>query len=196
MTTTNPASSAKLDRVSAILLSIPVIAALCLVFLFYIPRIDRAVSLNQLPPQVLTLGLHIAAYALSSCLFVAGLLLAINHLFPWSRIPRPWIEGTAILATLLAILGLVFGLPASKIMWGQYLVWDIKLVTAIFVSMAFVAISILVVLTRFIPDEKFTNVLLLFLFGAAVFLCIALFLIGRVYGLTIHPQWFPEFIFR
>jgi hypothetical protein len=29
-----------------------------------------------------------------------------------------------------------------------------------------------------------------------VFLCLALFLIGRVFGLTIHPQWFPEILFR
>jgi hypothetical protein len=54
-----------------------------------------------------------------------------------------------------------------------------------------------VVLTRFISDEKTTNISLLLLFGTAVFLCIALFLIGRVFGLmTIHPQWFPEVLFR
>jgi len=196
MTTTNQAPPTKPDPVSPLLLSIPVVAALSLIFLFYIPGIDRAVNDNQLPGEVLSLKLHIAAYSLSYCLFVAGLFLTISRIFVRSMTQRYWIEGTVIIATLLAILGLVFGVPASKIMWGSFRVWDIKLVTTIFVTIAFVGISIAVVLTRFISNEKAANVSLLFLFVTAVFLCLAMFLIGRVFGLTIHPQWFPEILFR
>jgi len=196
MKTTNQATPAKLNVVSAILLSIPVISALCLVFLFYMPGIDQAVSLNQLPREVFSLKLHIAAYSLSYSLFVAGLLLTINRLFARTMTPRSWIEGTVVIATLLDILGLVFGIPASKAIWAGFFFWDIKLVTAIFATIAFVGISIAVVLTRFISDEKSTNLTLIVLFGTAVFFCMALFLIGRVFGLTIHPQWFPELIFR
>jgi hypothetical protein len=196
MKTTNQATPAKLDHISAILLSIPVVAALCLVFLFYIPGIDRAVSVNQLPREVLSLKLHIAAYSFSYCLFVAGLFLTINRLIARTMTPRPWIEGTAVIATLFAILGLVFGIPASKSIWGSFWVWDIKLVTAIFATIAFVGISIAVVMTGFILSEKSRNVSLLLLFATAVVLCTALFLIGRVFGLTIHPQWFPEVLLR
>lgn len=196
MRTPNQETPAKLDRVSALLLSIPVAAALCLVLLFYIPGIDRAVSINQLPREVLSLKLHIAAYCLSYCLFVAGLSLTIDRLLARTMTPRPWIEGTAITATIFAILGLVFGIPASKSIWGSFWVWDIKLVIAIFATLAFVGISIAVVMTRFISGEKSRNVSLLFLFVTAVVLCTALFLVGRVFGLTIHPQWFPELLFR
>jgi hypothetical protein len=108
--------------------------------------------------------------------------------------PRPWIEGTAILATLFALLGLVFGMPAAKSIWGSFWVWDIKLIAALFAAIAFIGISIAVVMTRFIASEKSRNVSLLFLFVTAVVLCTALFLIGRVFGLTIHPQWFPELL--
>jgi uncharacterized membrane protein len=196
MTTTNQATPTKLDRVSAILLSVPVVAALCLVFLFYIPGIDRAVSVNQLPKEVLSLKFHIAAYCLSYSLFIAGLFLTINRLLTRSMTSRLWIEGTAIIATLFAFLGLVFGMPASKSIWGSSWVWDIKLIAAIFATIVFVGISIAVVMTRFISSEKSRNASLLFLFVTAVVLCTALFLIGRVFGLTIHPQWFPELLFR
>lgn len=196
MTTTNQATPPKLDRVSAILLSFPVAAALVLVFLFYIPGIDWAVSINQLPREVLSLKLHIAAYSLAYCLYVAGLFLTINSLLSRTTTPHRWIESTAGIATLFAILGLVFGIPASKSIWGDFWVWDIKLVLAIFATIAFVGISIAVVMTRFITGEKLRNVSLLVLFVIAVVLCIAQFLVGRVFGLTIHPQWFPEQLFR
>jgi hypothetical protein len=196
MITTNQAMSTRLDRVSAILLSIPVVAALCLVLLFYLPGIDRAVSANQLPREVLSLKFHIAAYCISYSLFVAGLFLTINRLRTRTMTPRPWIEGTAILATLFAFLGLVFGMPAAQSIWGSFWVWDIKLIAALFAAIAFVGISIAVVMTRFIASEKSGNVSLLFLFVTAVVLCTALFLIGRVFGLTIHPQWFPELLVR
>ena len=196
MTTTNHTTSAKLDLVSASLLSVPLVAALCLVLLFYLPGIDRAVSVNQLPREVLFLKLHIAAYCLSYSLFVAGLFLTINRLLFRTMTSRAWIEGIAIVATLFALLGLVFGIPASKSIWESFWVLDIKLVSAIFATIAFVGISIAVVMTRFISSEKTRNVSLLFLFVTAVVLCTTLFLIGRVFGLTIHPQWFPEFLLR
>jgi hypothetical protein len=196
MTTNNQAIPNKLDRFSATLLTIPVVAALCLVFLFYLPGINRAVSDNQFPNEVLTLKLHIAAYSLSYGLFVAGLLLTIKHLFAQTMTPRPWIESTAVIATLFAILGLVFGIPASKLMWGVFFVWDIKLISAINATIVFVGISIAVLMTRFISGVKSRNAALLFLFITAVVLCFDLFMIGRVFGRTIHPQWFPEMLFR
>jgi len=196
MTTNNQIKSLKPDRFSAFLLSIPVIAALCLFFLFYMPGIDQSVSGNLLPREVLSLKIHIAAYSLSYCLFVSGLFLTIKRFFSKSTTSRSWIEVTAIIATLLAILGLAFGIPASNIMWGSYLVWDIKLITTISVTFGFVGISVAVVLTRFVSDEKSSNLFLLFLLLIAVILCIILYLVGRVFGLTIHPQWFPENLFR
>jgi ABC-type transport system involved in cytochrome c biogenesis permease subunit len=196
MKTNNQETPARLDRVSTILLIIPIIAALCLVFLFYLPGINRAVSDNQLPKEVLSLKLHIAAYSLSYGLFIAGLLLTIKHLFAQTMIPRSWIEGTASIATLLAFLGLVFGIPASKQMWNGIFVWDIKLISAICATIVFVGISIAVFMTRFISGEMSRNAALLFLFLTAVVLCFDLFLIGRVFGRTIHPQWFPELLFR
>ena len=196
MKTTNPVTPAKLDRLSAILLIVPVAAALGLVFLFYIPGINRAVSINQLPREVVSLKLHIAAYSLSYCLFVAGLFLAINRLTGRTMPPYPWIEGTAVIAALFAILGLFFGMAASKSIWGSFWVWDVKFVTAIFGTIAFLGISSAVVMTRFISGEASRNISLLFLFVTAVAFCTALFLIGRVFGVTIHPQWFPEILFR
>lgn len=181
---------------SVLLLSIPVVAALCLVFLFYIPSINQAIRDNLLPREALSLKIHIAVYCLSYCLFCAGLFLTIFRLITRSLTPRYWIEATVIIATLLAILGLVFGVLASNSMWGSFWVWDIKLIATINTTVAFVVISVAVILTRFISDEKFSNISLLFLLLIAVFLCVVLFLIGRAFGRTIHPQWFPEFLFR
>lgn len=192
----NQTKTVKPGLVSVILLSIPIVTAVCLIFLFYIPSIDRAVNLNQLPREVLSLKLHISAYCLSYCLFAAGLFLTIHRLFSRSMTPRPWIEGTAITATFLAILGLVFGMPASKSIWGSFWVWDIKLVSTISTTILLVVISIAVVLTRLVSSEKSRNIYLVFLFATAVVSCTALFLIGRVFGLTIHPQMFPELLLR
>jgi ABC-type transport system involved in cytochrome c biogenesis permease subunit len=197
MTELTQSSTKQMDTFSASVLTISTVCALLLLFLFYAPGVDQALKAAQVPPgQGVWLHLHIASYCLSYTLFAAALLLAGARLVAKARTRHPWIEGAAGLGALLTIPGLVFGGLASKPMWGVYWVWDIKLILSIGATMALIPISLASIMTMRISSTRGRNRALALLLTLAMLVCAGLYLVGRAFGLTIHPQWFPELLLR
>lgn len=193
----NEALSKQLDMFAFVVLALAIICALLLIFLFYVPGASQALEAAQVPHgQRAWLHLHIAAYSLSYLQFASALVLAGVRLIAKAIPRKPWIEGATGFASLLALAGLVFGILASKPMWGAYFVWDIKLILSVIVTIALAAISLASIVTTRISSVGTRNLTLTVLLVLAVLLCTGSFLVGRSFGLTIHPQWFPELLFR
>lgn len=197
MTELTQASTRQLDTFCAFVLAISTFFALLLIFLFYVPGADQVLKAAQVPPgQGVWLHLHIASYCLSYTLFAAALLLAGVRLVVKARTRHPWIEGAAGLGALLTVPGLVFGVLASKPMWGVYWFWDIKLIRSIGATIALIPIALASIMTMRISSTRARNGALALLLTLAVLVCAGLYLVGRACGLTIHPQWFPEVLLR
>jgi cytochrome c assembly protein len=183
-----------LDRISAITVLVALLAALGLYFVFYMPVIAQGVKSTVLPAkEIAWLEIHIAVYWVAYFLYFTGLVLAIIY-FLGKGTPRfSWIETITIVATALAVLGLITGVLYSKPAWNVWWFWDAKHVMVLLNTLALVGISVLVMLTKLFSKVLSHNAALIFLLLGAVALCVESFLIG--FMRNIHPQWWLRIFF-
>lgn len=183
-----------LDRISAITILTALLAALGLYFVFYIPVITQGVKSGVLPEkEILWLEIHIAVYWVAYFLYFTGLVLATIYFLGKATPHFPWIETITIVATVLAVLGLLTGVLYSKPAWNIWWFWDAKHVIVLLNTLALVGISVLVMSTKLFSKVLSHNVVLIFLLLGAVALCVESFLIG--FMRNIHPQWWLRIFF-
>jgi len=194
MTNQNSRSTRTLDCISAIAFVVALLAALTLNFVFYAPAIAQGVRSDLLPAkEILWLKIHIAVYWISYSLYFTGLLLAIIYFLGKATTRFPWIETATVVATVLAVIGLITGILFSRPAWNAWWVWDPKHTVVLLNTLVLLGISPLVAFTRLCSNPVHRNVALIVLLFVAVALCTGSFLIG--FARNIHPQWFLNILF-
>jgi heme exporter protein C len=195
MTNQNSRSTRTLDCISAIAFVVALFAALTLDFVFYAPAIAQGVRFDVLAArEILWLEIHIAVYWISYSLYFTGLLLAIIYFLGKATTRFPWIEAATVVATVLAVIGLITGILFSRPAWNAWWVWDPKHTVVLLNTLVLLGISPLVAFTRLCSNPVHRNVALIVLLFVAVALCTGSFLIG--FARNIHPQWFLNVFFR
>jgi len=185
-----------LDRVCAIAFAVALLAALSIYFIFYLPGITQAIRSGVLPEKgILWLEIHIAAYWISSSLYLTGLLLAVIYFLGKATTRFPWIEAAMIIATILTVTGLITGILFSKPAWNVWWVWDAKHIVVLLNTLLLLGISPLVVMSRKFSNPMCRSGALVILLLVAVASCFWSFLI-RFFFPIIHPQWFPYVLFQ
>lgn len=197
MTDSNSKTTRDLDRTSASVVVMALLASLILYFLFYAPAIVQGVKSDTLSSEgILWLKIHIASYWTSYILLFAGLLLAIVRLACNAATRFPWIETVTITATALAVVGLITGILFSKAAWNAWWVWDAKQIVVLLNTFLLMGISLLILLTRLYSNPLHRSIALIGSLFIASASCVWSFLIGYLFPRIIHPQWFPYVLFR
>jgi ABC-type transport system involved in cytochrome c biogenesis permease subunit len=173
---------------------VALLAALTLYFVFYAPAIAQGVMADVLPAkETLWLEIHIAAYWISYSLYFTGLLLAVIYFLRKATTRFPWIETAIVVATILAVIGLITGILFSKPAWNAWWVWDPKHTIVLLNTLVLAGICPFVALTRLFSKTIDRNMALMVLLFIAVALCTGSFLAG--FMRNVHPQWFLNIFF-
>jgi ABC-type transport system involved in cytochrome c biogenesis permease subunit len=183
------------DAISAIACAAALLTALGFYFIFYAPVIRAGVRADVLPAkEILWLEIHIAAYWISYVLYFMGFLLAVLCLWRKATTRFPWIEAVTLLATVLAVIGLITGILFSKPAWNAWWVWDVKHVFVLFNTFVLIGISLMIPFGRFFSKKINHNLVSAVLLFVAVDICVESLLIG--FMRNIHPQWFLNMFFQ
>jgi ABC-type transport system involved in cytochrome c biogenesis permease subunit len=179
-----------LDRISGAALAAATLAALALYFLFYAPGIAQGVQAGTWPEdEVLWLQIHIAVYWISYILFLTGLVLAVIYFFAKGRPRFPWVETASVIATFLAIAGLITGMLFARPAWGVWWVWDAKHAFVLLATLVLLGIAPLAALNRLFANPLHRNLALIVPLFIAVTLCASSLLVGILFTRIIHPAW-------
>jgi heme exporter protein C len=184
-----------MDRISGTAFAAALLAALALYFLFYAPGIAQGIETGTWPgDEVLWLQIHIAAYWVSYILFFTGLLLSVMYFFVKGRPRFPWVETASVVATLLAVTGLITGILFARPAWGVWWVWDAKHTFVLLATLVLLGIAPLAALNRLFANPLHRNLALIVPLFIAVTLCTSSFLIGILFTRIVHPAWLLEFL--
>ena len=185
-----------LERMTAILLAISTLSASVPYFLFYASDISQSVGAGILPATgIVWLRIHIVVYWISYSLYFMGLFLAVVHFITKSTTRFPWIETATLVATVMAVIGLITGILYAKPAWNTWWIWDAKHTVVLINTISLVIVSPLVVLIRKVPTPMERNGALVILLFAAVSSCVWSLSVGFFFRI-VHPQWFPFILFR
>jgi hypothetical protein len=179
-----------LDRISGAAFAAAALTALALYFLFYAPGIAQGVETGTWPEdEVLWLQIHIAVYWISYILYFTGLVLAGIYFFAKGRPHFAWVETAAVIATLLAVAGLITGMFFARTAWGVWWVWDAKHTFVLLAALILLGITPLAALNRLFANPLHRDVALIIPLFVAVTLCTSSLLIGILFTRIIHPAW-------
>jgi hypothetical protein len=94
--------------------------------------------------------------------------LAIIYFLGKATTRFPWIETATVVATVLAVIGLITGILFSRPAWNAWWVWDPKHTVVLLNTLVLLGISPLAAFTRLCSNPVHRNVALIVLLFVAV----------------------------
>lgn len=126
--------------------------------------------------------IHVPSAKLTLMLYIIVVNLGIVYIYSRSISVFKFIHTCSQFGFMLSIITIVTGLVWAKFSWGQYWIWDIRLITVVVLSFLF---ALIIVVFNGVMDEKDMLYLSFYIFVGLVNLILVRF--GVSWWTSIHP---------
>jgi len=190
MSKQDPGEIQNLDTISGASYAAALLAALAVYFSFYVPVVRQGAAAGSVAAaDTPWLQIHIAAYLFAYLLLLTGFLLSVLYAYVKGRPRLPWVEIATVIATLLAVTGLLMGMVFARITWGAWWVWDNKNTFALFTVLMLVILTPLAAMNRSFGGRVQRDLALFIPLLLAVILMLSSYFVSLLFPSNLHPVW-------